>query len=607
MFAKLRSIRQGGLGLVVSALIVASGVQVSAQQFGVETKVLVNAGWHPWYEVKASPQDSNNLLLCGSKWDFRQNALFGFAYASFDSGKTWNRVFEDRNSTWVSEHSCAFGPRNTAYIVSEASKVIDGEPEHHLGTTRLFVSSDAGRTWTETIKTGWADWSTSAVREANGKLLTFYNYSGTLDGNKKLGSSVGLLVFSPEGTRVEGGFFNSSMKGLNYQGVYPSNATFLNDGTVVALYYGGRDTPVGRQYDLGVMRVGLEPTSALTFGPIASSNPKSKRRCLLLADYSLAYDRQRGRLFVVYRDEVGDSCSLMLSTSEDGGRTWAKPAMITGPRRDVLPMFRPSIAIGDGPLGLLWTNDGKWFFSTLTDSAVADSPVEVHAERKATGVVSDSLWTVFDQPGGYNQPGGYQNGHSQTPTVGLNVRTLPGRIWRSSGLAASGNRFHAVFPAADGNSEGLYSATLTSGPSGDTQRNSLSRRGQYGSDVTSQIAVLYGRSQSFDNTTGTLSLEVRLANRGNIAVRTPIRLEVESVNSKVGKVTILNADNGLMGPDAVWDLSRIVSGDQIPPGETTYNTFTLQFHIDLAHAGPIVTNDLLNLSARVYARSVGAP
>ena len=176
-----------------------------------------------------------------------------------------------------------------------------------------------------------------------------------------------------------------------------------------------------------------------------------------------------------------------------------------------------------------------------------------------------------------------------------------------SGLAASGNRFHAVFPAADGNSEGLYSATLTSGPSGDTQRNSLSRRGQYGSDVTSQIAVLYGRSQSFDNTTGTLSLEVRLANRGNIAVRTPIRLEVESVNSKVGKVTILNADNGLMGPDAVWDLSRIVSGDQIPPGETTYNTFTLQFHIDLAHAGPIVTNDLLNLSARVYARSVGAP
>ena len=68
---------------------------------------------------------------------------------------------------------------------------------------------------------------------------------------------------------------------------------------------------------------------------------------------------------------------------------------------------------------------------------------------------------------------------------------------------------------------------------------------------------------------------------------------------KSGRVTILNADNGLRGPGAIWDLSRAVVGDRIPPGATTYNTITLKFHTDLGNSKLVVTNSLLGLTASI--------
>src|SRR5215510_2732534 len=96
---------------------------IDAQQLGVVTKTVMGNGWHPWYEIKADPESSRNLIVCGTKWDALHNAPFGFVYASWDAGANWKIVLEDRNSAWVSEHSCAFGSNHRAYFISEASKV----------------------------------------------------------------------------------------------------------------------------------------------------------------------------------------------------------------------------------------------------------------------------------------------------------------------------------------------------------------------------------------------------------------------------------------------------------------------------------------------------
>ena len=121
-----------------------------------------------WYEVKADPENGDNLIVCGAARNAQDNAYYGVVYSSRDGGRSWRRALADKSSTWVSEQSCAFGRHHVAYFVSEASKVTDGQLHHSLGTTRIFVSSDAGETWAETAQTGWADYSSSVVARPPG-------------------------------------------------------------------------------------------------------------------------------------------------------------------------------------------------------------------------------------------------------------------------------------------------------------------------------------------------------------------------------------------------------------------------------------------------------
>src|SRR6266850_7953149 len=244
-------------------ILVAGSVSLSAKSLGLGARTAVGDGLHPWYEIKVDASNSQNLIICGTKWDAAHNSAFGFVYASVDGGATWQTVLEDRATTWVTEHSCAFGPNHMAYFISEASKVIYGTLRHELGTTRLFVSSDSGQHWEETAKTGWADYSTSAVSPASGRLYTFFNSWNTAERSEKRGSSIGLLVFSPNGKEIDGPFYDSRMRSLDYKGVFPSSAIALKSGIVVALYYGTRRSSPGMAADLGIIRADQMPVPSV--------------------------------------------------------------------------------------------------------------------------------------------------------------------------------------------------------------------------------------------------------------------------------------------------------------------------------------------------------
>ncbi len=590
------------LALTVCLLI---GTGVVAGQRAVEAEVRpLASGLHDWYFLKADPEDANNLIVCGTKKDVNQNARFGFVYVSSDGGKTWRTALRDESSKWVTEQSCAFGPKHMAYFISEAAKVIDGEVELQ-GTTRLFTSTDSGQHWRETAHTGWADWSSSAVSGVTGNLLTFFNDVDTANQEKSWGSSIGLLAFSADGQKVSGPFTDRGMKELDYQIATPSDALALRDGTVVTLYTGYRNTSDGQIGDLGLLRVEPSPSPSPTYSVIVSSAPKSKKGCL--HDHSLAYEQNRNQLFAVYGAESDDACRLMLTKSADGGKTWSTGVPITIPQgeRDKSWSCPALAARSDGILGLLWTHasregpaSGRWFFSTVRESGQAAPPVELFAADWKTGVIGDSLQTIIYPPGAY-QP----EGQGTAPVVVVKVITTGGEVGRSSEalVAAPGNRFHAVFSAVDRDHDGLFFAVISPGTGG--LADSLPREKLTEVDVTNQVKLLYGGPQSFDNKTGTLSLGARLANRGDKAIRTPIHLEVKSVSSAVGSATILNADNGLTGPGAMWDLTRSIAGDRLPPGATTVFTFTLLFHIEFKDQRPVNTLDLLNLSTRVLARA----
>ncbi len=544
-------------GLLAFSLLFCSSA--FEQELQLAKRLSIALGWHPWYELKVDPETPNNVVVCGAKWDADSNASFGC-------------VLEDRNSTWVTEQSCAFGPHHRAYFVSEASKVIDGRQNHDLGTTRLYVSEDGGQHWSERLKTGWADWSTSAVNSRSQELYTFYNSRGTAESGHGWGTTVGLLVFSPDGTTVEGPFFQPGMQDLGYRGVYPSYAVALKSGAVVALYHALLGFP-WQQEDLGFVRAGPPPERRMESGPIVRRNMGTG--CGLIDKGALAYDAEQDRLFLIY----GDGCKtrqLFLSQSEDEGRTWTEGVRIERSEQGEEGIVDPSLAVlPGGRLGLLWKtaqSSGRWYFSVIQERRLSAARVELSATKD--DLVSNDTLSMNIFPAN-SRHGGNPNAPSER-SIDMSVASQLNNVLRSSGLAVVGGKPEAVWSSGDKNGMNLFFGSLSEhGASSEVQEKGR----QDSKDVTANAVIFYAGSQHFDAQTQTLTACISLANRGNEPLRTPIVLEVRDMQSPLGSISIMNASNGKSGPGALLDLSNAITGSEIPPRSRS-NPYCLAFHLD---------------------------
>ena len=566
------------------------------QELRLVERSTVAQGWHSWYELKADPERPESLIVCGSKWDAESNASFGFVYASSDGGSTWRNVLEDRNSTWVSEQSCAFGSHHRAYFVSEASKVIDGRQNHDLGATRLYVSEDGGQHWSETLKTGWADWSTSAVSLRSQELYTFYNSRNTAELGLGWGTNVGLLAFSPDGKTVQGPFFDPKMQELGYRGVYPSYAVALRSGAVLTIYHGLLGFP-WLQEDLGFVLAGPPPERRMESGLIVRRDMGSG--CSLIDKGALAYDTERNRLFLVY----GDGCKtrqLFLSSSDDEGRTWARGVPIV--RTDQLQggIVDPSLAVlPGGKLGLLWKtaqSSGRWYFSTIQNQKLADERIQL--SDGSNDVVSNDTLTlnVFASNARH---GGNPNAPSEA-SITMNVSSQLNNVLRSSGLGAIDGKVQVLWSSGDKDGMRLFFGLLDQQrASAEVQRDER----QDFRDVTSSTRILYAGRQQFDPPTKTLTVCVSVANRSSEPLHVPLALEAREIQSPLGGVFIQNATNGKTGAGAIWDLSDTVTGVEIPPRARS-NPFCLAFRFEIpaGQPKPDEIGSLLRLKVGVLSR-----
>ena len=582
-----------------SALAGGGSVPSVGQNPHFDTTTSIADGVHLWYEVKADPQEPSNLILCGTKWDASTNGPYGFVYASSDSGSSWRAVLEDRNSAWVTEHSCAFGSQHRAYFISEASKVIDGEPHHDLGVTRLFVSTDAGKHWIESKKTGWADYSTSAVSAATAKLYTFFNDPSTSDPGRNRGNSVGLLVFSPNGTEVQGPFFFSRMPEHDYQGVYPKAATPLENGEVAALYYAARKTARSIEGELGLIRAGGSPQPSLEGTVIARGS--FDKDCLSFDHNALAYDPERSRLSVVYVEGC-KTTRMMLTSSDDEGRTWAKSVVVAEREQGTAMKYPSLVARPGGNLGFLWSEwrgtSSRWRFAEIQDKKLVGPPIELSGDAETLAASNDSLWTTIHRPRGAPSEGASA---PPSPATVVGVRGLAGVVWRDSGLLAIGDKILAIWPSIGPEGMRLNSRVLDARRSVSNEKNSAGPTETVDRDVTERSVITYGGRQSFDHATGTLTVCLAVANRGNEAMRLPIELEAIDIQSPAGPVSILNATKSFGGSRAIWDISDSVTGDRLPPGATT-NPSCLLFRVaGFSPSASPLDEGLLTLKMRVIA------
>ncbi len=520
-----------------------------------------------WFEMKADPTNKNNLIVCGAARNARNNAYYGVVYWSHDGGRSWKEGLIDRESSWVSEQSCAFGLRHTAYFVSAASKVIDDVPHHNLGKTHIFVSRDAGATWVKTAETPWADYSNSVVA-GGGKpqLYVFYNRARKESGTKDSGSSLGFFTVSGNGRRISLRGMVPGMIKKDYVGVYPSSSETLDDGSAAILYNAARMVPQDKgrtSIDIGVVRL----TSQGISKPVIIAHPAYKLdppACPASLSNSLAYDKTSRLLYAAYNTALPGRCAVMLVSSHDGGKSWSQPHELSDPAAPDRSMYFPTLAVSKaGIIGLLWRGKPEgspdcWFFSTSSDGFRLDHSVSLSpcGEGDSLGrQYSAYLATVVSQS-------------ASGQSMSVRVVTLRDYLTRVGFVTTPEGVFHPIWPAQeDGNSQ-LRTARIW------VDKRPRLRPPDFNSppvldDVTDRMTVLYGGDQRVDHETNSVILDLVFRNTSSATIRGPFYLKIENPRSDFGDIQLMNPDRASGPGSDYFDLSSCLRRESLLPGQAT--------------------------------------
>jgi hypothetical protein len=552
--------------MTIFAMVILSIASSGAQVAEVEYRSVVAAGgWFPWYELAPDPADPANLILCGSRWDAGDNAFYGFVYSTIDGGRSWRTALEDRNSTWVSEQSCAFGVRDEAYFVSEASQVIDGRPYHNRGTTRIFLSRNAGRTWTEAAKTTWADYSASVVDTRDGvnqnRLYTFYNdvYPDVASdrGVEAKGTAVSAFSFKDDEINARGPL---SLTKFRYQGSYPQRAFILKDGSLIATYF-SRLRRRGREYAvIGAVRSNSDRTQFSD--DVIVQVPLTKIRNCYPDDFAAAYDLIADRILIAYPWWNGGECRLFLKSSQSGASRWTIGRPLPYPRTKSRRFFSPAMAVSrDGILGFLWRDEPVsdcWYFSASRDNGhhlITPIPLAACSQRKRQLTDFGASLRTSMSAAGAGLSG---------PKLTLQLVDSRNHTWRNLGSLAvtADGAFHAAWVEGGGGNGELKAATILVTHSGNPA--AVARV-----DVTDRLVPLYGGAQYYDRNHNTVTVQIALRNKSTTAIRAPLLLSVLGMKSGIGELVIVNSSNGLSNLGATWDVSKALPGGCLEPGDAT--------------------------------------
>jgi hypothetical protein len=585
-----------------------------------------SGGWYPWYEVHADSVDPMKLIVCATKWNANENAFYGVLYSSPDAGRTWRTALEDRNSAWVSEHSCAFGANGKVYFVSAAAKVVDGRPSP--GRTRIFVSDDRGGTWTEAALTGPLDYSSSVVDTRPGpnenRLYTVFNdlvlKPGDSTGEQGGFSLIGLLAFKDGDEVVTKAPVTEAMTSRHYQGSYPERVMILKDGSLLALYWAGFDAEDGtRSVMLGAVHTnpGRSGFSAPVEVARNSVVEQRNRNChASVSSFASAYDPTQDKVYVAYAVAADGRCKLILKTSADDGNTWSEEKEVVWPPQTDSHFYSPAMVFNRGGiLGLMWRDEPVsdcWYFSASADkgrSFTSPQPLSLSGCSSREGrplTASDAslrmagtIWIPPDR----SKPGPVSGRFA----LGLNIVDSRNHVWRSANsLAATFDGiFHPVWIEA-GRGEGqLRTATVIVNGGGTETVTRKSPKESDLHDVSEDVVILYGGDQHYDTSSDTLEVDVIVKNKSARVIRSPLILKALTLESTLGKLVTANASNDAAGPGAIWDLSNTLQGGVLQPGSST-SPYPLVFRIPHGVA-PKDEAQVVSMQVKVIAPSEHGP
>jgi len=113
--------------------------------------------------------------------------------------------------------------------------------------------------------------------------------------------------------------------------------------------------------------------------------------------------------------------------------------------------------------------------------------------------------------------------------------------------------------------------------------------------VTSMVSLTTANPRS---SLGVSSYDVSMKNISSVSILAPMRLEVASITSASGTVTVANADNGKTGAGAVWDYSTKLGADNALTANETSAARNLRFNNPRNEAFTVTFNVIGNLDPR---------
>lgn len=514
------------------------------------------------------------LMICGERPSPLRNTHEGFVYASYDGGRTWIESLVESSSAWVSEPSCALGVDNRAYFIAGVSNADRGYARHEFGRMYLYSSTDGGRTWGSPSIGPFLDWTGVIVDQnqgANrGRIYVWANH--VTDGRGSWSPPRPALFTSTDGGRtLLDPVTPTTPSTFKRVGAFPSNGVVLDNGTVVTPIAGGRaegqgfvslTNPASKvQMFAEVLR---STDGGRTLGdPIVLGKLKG-------LEVSLVVDRKTGTLFTAWMDENEGRNRIMLARSRDQGSTWLSNVAIEGDAGNrAVSVGSVSIAVGrEGLVGLVWPagNGTCARFAVSGDHGrTFGNPIDLNpCEEKLRlrpEAYSENLFSVQFMDASPGQKLDPEIANQIIDNRGLSIRINMNKLaWGRTELLVDGSgRFHPIWGDGREGPTSLWTRTVTLGDAPTPSMNV-----DHLTDISKLIHIRLTNNR-FHLRSATFFVDLALLNNGANTICGPVRIVADGLRSEYGLPEIDNADNGVRGDGAIWDMTDELEGGMIRP------------------------------------------
>ncbi len=517
-----------------------------------------------------SPEDSSRIMVAIWGENASKRRAEVNVYLSTNGGTEWIHVLQDVSTQWVSELSCAFGPNSSAYVVTGASKRSGKQRGHEYGKMHVFRSSDNGLTWEGPATGPFIDWTSTTVDASQSSNRgSVYIFGSDIIDNKGgwIGPAKPMIKSINNGRTFSEPSFSG--KWPDDGGGFPIASRVIQDGMIVTLYK--RDRPSGN-----LVAISNNGGDSFEMMPVIKRDSLVSKQSIF--EIGFAIDQSggtfNGRFYIAYAAIRLDKPVVMLSYSDDYGRTWQHRLISNYLDRNITK-YRgaTSIAVNkDGIIGVTWIepeSNSQRFIISRNGGDSFETPISL-SNGVSTRVIGSQFFENHLQTMGRYEPDVPRGvpPASAAKGIGLSIRILPAGSPTIELSVDAAGVFHPVWieQQEDGSFE-LFTKTISV-----TNKKKVSPKVDIASlkNVNEKIVVdIVG--QQFDASKGIFKIDFSLTNISDSTFVGPIVLKIIELESGFGfsEPIILNSENDNTGIGAIFNLTNAVSINKLKPGIAT--------------------------------------